>query len=186
MVDFILDGEIRISLFQPYHAPELFQLVDDNREILGKWLSFPHKTRTIEDSRLFIERSLTRFENDHGFWAGIWLKDELAGAIGYLYMDPSARKTEIGYWLGRGFEGNGLVTKSCVCFVNHAFEGLELNKVEINMSEQNARSIAVAERLGFKREGLIRDFEFLNGLYHNRFIYGMLRKEWAVLAGTEC
>jgi ribosomal-protein-serine acetyltransferase len=178
MVEYRIDDEIHISLLYPDQASLLFALVDANREWLGKWLSFPGKTHSVEDSKVFIEKSLTRYEKDNGFWAGIWYRNELAGAIGYLYIDSSARKTEIGYWLGSRFAGKGLVTKSCECFITHAFEVCKLNKVEINMAEKNEKSKAVAERLGLKREGVIRDYEFLNEQYHNRYIYGMLRKEW--------
>ncbi|EDL66274.1 GNAT family N-acetyltransferase [Bacillus sp. SG-1] len=173
-----LDGDTYISLLQPHHAVQLFKLVDANRENLGKWLSFPQKTKSVADSKTFIEKSLTRFANDNGFWAGIWSGSELAGAIGFIYVDSVNRKAEIGYWLGNDFEGRGLVTRSCKCFIQHAFEKWTLNKVEINMASGNIQSRAVAERLGFKQEGIIRDYEFLNGEYHNRVIYGMLQKEW--------
>ncbi|WP_421378509.1 GNAT family N-acetyltransferase [Bacillus salacetis] len=178
-----VDNDIHISLFQPRHASQLYSLVNANRDTLGEWLSFPGKTKSAEDSKVFIENSLTRFAEGNGFWAGIWYDGQLAGAIGYLYVDSAHRKTEIGYWLGTTFEGKGLVTKSCQGFIKHAFEEWDLNKVEINMAGENLKSRAVAERLGFKREGIIRDYEYLNGDFHDRFIYGMLRKEWNELKG---
>jgi ribosomal-protein-serine acetyltransferase len=179
----LLDVDTHISLLQPNDASHLFKVVDSNRGTLGKWLSFPEKTKSVKDSKVFIEKSLNRFAEDNGFWAGIWVAGELAGAIGYLYVDSHNRKTEIGYWLGRGFEGKGLVTKSCKTFIHHAFEDWDLNKVEINMAGENTKSRAVAERLGFKYEGAIRDYEFLNGEYHDRLIYGMLQEEWNELEG---
>jgi ribosomal-protein-serine acetyltransferase len=178
-----LDDDIHISLFQSQHASLLFNVVDSNRGTLGKWLSFPEKTKSVKDSQVFIEKSLDRFAKSNGFWAGIWYGGELAGAIGYLYVDSTSRKTEIGYWLGRRFEGKGLVTRSCKTFIRHAFDELDLNKVEINMAGKNFKSRAVAERLGFKYEGTIRDYEFLNGEYHDRLIYGMLQEGWNKLEG---
>jgi ribosomal-protein-serine acetyltransferase len=175
-----IEDDIHISLLQPHHALQLFSLVDANRNSLGKWLSFPGKTKTVEDSKFFIEKSLTRFAKNDGFWAGIWYHGQLAGAIGYLYADSAHSKTEIGYWLGSAFEGKGLVTKSCQSFIRYAFEEWKLNKVEINMAADNIKSIAVAERLGFMQEGKIRDYEYLNGKYQDRLIYGMLLKEWKV------
>ncbi|WP_409250880.1 GNAT family N-acetyltransferase [Bacillus sp. SCS-153A] len=173
-----VDEDTSISLLQPRHAVHLFYLVDANRNRLGKWLSFPGKTNSVEDSKLFIEKSLIRFGKNNGFWAGIWSGSELAGAIGFLYVDSVHQKTEIGYWLGSKFEGRGLVTKSCECFIRHAFEEWKLNKVEINMASGNIQCKAVAKRLGFKQEGIIRDYEHLNGEYHDRIVFGMLQKEW--------
>ncbi|TYR73991.1 GNAT family N-acetyltransferase [Rossellomorea vietnamensis] len=173
-----LDEHIYTALFQPEDAIELYELIAENRHSLGEWLSFPGKTKSLEDTERFIERSLDRFSAGNGFWAGIWFNGQLAGAVGYLHVDKSNRKTEIGYWLGESFQGYGLVTKSCQRFIDHAFKVWELNKVEINMASRNTRSRSVAERLGFMEEGTIREFEYINGEFKDRVIYGMIRREW--------
>ncbi|MGM0845199.1 MAG: GNAT family N-acetyltransferase [Bacillota bacterium] len=173
-----LDEHSYIALFQPEDAEELYQLIDRNRVSLGKWLSFPQKTKNLEDSKAFIQRSLTRFSAGNGFWAGIWHKDQLAGSIGFLYVDVYNRKTEIGYWLGESSQGYGLAARSCEKLIEHAFKQWEFNKVEINMATQNTKSRSVAKRLGFREEGTIRDYEKLNGEFLDRVIYGMLKTEW--------
>ncbi|WP_456274562.1 GNAT family N-acetyltransferase [Bacillus sp. AK031] len=173
-----LDENTYLSLLERQHAPELFQVVEENREMLKRWLSFPNKTNSVEDSEQFIDRSMKRHESNNGFWAGIWHKGELAGAIGFLYVDWNNHKTEIGYWLGSKFEGKGLVTSACNKFINHSFDTWGLNKAEINMAKGNIRSRAVAERLGLKEEGIIRDYEFLNDEYRDRVFYGVLKDEW--------
>jgi ribosomal-protein-serine acetyltransferase len=178
MFKVILDENSYLSLLERHHAPELFQLVEENREMLKQWLSFPAKTNSVEDSEQFIDRSMKRLAGNNGYWAGIWHNGELAGAIGYLYVDWNHRKTEIGYWLGSKYEGNGLVTRACHKFIKQSFDAWGLNKVEINMAKENIRSRAVAVRLGMKEEGTIRDYEYLNERYHDRVFYGMLKGEW--------
>lgn len=91
-----IDRETYLSILEPRHAEELYQLIDGSRENIGKWLSFPQKTNKVTDSKLFIEKSLKRLSENNGYWAGIWHKENIAGSIGYLYIDWSARKTEIG------------------------------------------------------------------------------------------
>lgn len=50
--------------------------------------------------------------------------------------------------------------------------------MEINVATKNFRSAAIPNRLGFKKEGVIRNYEFLNGEYLDRTIYGLLKNEW--------
>ncbi|HSO57586.1 MAG TPA: GNAT family protein [Paenisporosarcina sp.] len=173
----MIDSNTYVSILETRHAEELFHLIDENRESIGKWLAFPAYTTEVHHTETFIKKSLNRFASSNGFWAGIWYKGKLAGLIGYLYVDRG-HKTEIGYWLGKDFEGYGLVTKACKLFIEHAFNHLQLNKVEINMAPNNLKSKAIPERLGFMEEGTIRNYELLHGEYLDRIVFGLLKNEW--------
>lgn len=87
------------------------------------------------------------------------------GSIGYLYLDHENKKTEIGYWLGKEYEGKGFITKAAKILINYAFEELGLNKIEIGAASDNIKSRAIPEKLGFKLEGELRDYEYINGRY---------------------
>lgn len=167
-----------ISLFTSNDAAALFQLIDRNREHLGAWLRIPGMTVTEEDSKGFIERTRLRYAREEGYWLGIWFRGELVGSIGFCDIDTDNRKAEIGYWLGKEYEGNGLVTQAVKVFIQHAFEELNLNKVEIGAAADNQRSRAIPEKLGFRREGELRDYEFLNGRFLHRVMYGLRAEEW--------
>ncbi|MGB2993718.1 MAG: GNAT family protein [Paenisporosarcina sp.] len=174
----IIDSNTYVSTLETRHAEELFNLIDENRDSIGKWLAFPAFTTEVHHSETFIKKSINRFASSNGFWAGIWYKGKLAGSIGYLFIDRGNHKTEIGYWLGKEFEGYGLATKACNLFIQLAFTDLQLNKVEISMASKNSKSKAIPERLGFKEEARIRNYEFLHGEYLDRIIYGLLKEEW--------
>ncbi|HZH61005.1 MAG TPA: GNAT family protein [Metabacillus sp.] len=174
----VIDTNTYISILELRHANELFNLIDGSRESIGEWLAFPTFTKEVQDTKTFIEKSLNRFASNNGYWAGIWHKGKIAGSIGYLYLDWSNYKTEIGYWLGKDFEGLGIATKACNIFIEHAFTELKLNKVEINVATSNIKSKAIPKRLGFSKEGTIRNYEFLNGRYLDRNIYGLLKDDW--------
>ncbi|WP_249872641.1 GNAT family N-acetyltransferase [Oceanobacillus saliphilus] len=173
-----IDSKNHLSILEPRHAKELYQVIDRSRENLGKWLSFPEKTNKVEDSVAFIEKSLIRLSENNGYWAGIWHNGSIAGSIGFLYIDWIARKTEIGYWLGDSFTGKGLVTKAVKQFIDHSFNDLDLRKVEINVASKNLKSRVIPERFGFTQEGTIRNYEYVNGEYQDRVIYGLLKEEW--------
>lgn len=173
-----IDSENYLSILEPRHAMELYQVIDDSRESIGRWLSFPNKTDKVEDSVIFIEKSLKRLSENNGYWAGIWHNDHIVGSVGFLYIDWNARKTEIGYWLGEKFTGKGFATKAVKHFIDHAFNDLDLRKIEMNVATNNFKSRAIPERLGFRQEGIIRNYQYLNGAYQDRVIYGLLKDEW--------
>ncbi|WP_145020084.1 GNAT family N-acetyltransferase [Paenibacillus sp. Y412MC10] len=174
----IVNEDTYISILEDRHANELYHLIDSSRESIRQWLQFPDLTHKVEDTRAFISRSLKRFANNDGYWAGIWYKGQIAGSIGFLGIDWEAGRTEIGYWLGSPFEGKGLMTSACRTFVAHTFHDLRLRKVEIGAAVGNIRSRAIPERLGFTQEGIIRNYERLHDQYLDRVVYGLTQQEW--------
>jgi ribosomal-protein-serine acetyltransferase len=102
----------------------------------------------------------------------------MVGAIGYPRMSWEKRVAEIGYWLDKDMQGKGFITRATKALVTYAFQEYGLNKVEIHAAAENQQSRAIPERLGFTREGTIRQGEWLNGSVHDMVVYGMLASEW--------
>src|SRR5690606_6463363 len=152
MLKHYFEDGMHLSLFERSDAGTLFKVIDENREHLGEWLKFPSMTRTENDSLQFIERVRLRFARDEGYWLGIWNDNELLGSIGFLYIDQENRKSEIGYWLDKRHEGKGIISKSIKVLLDHAFNKLNINKIEIGVAEDNFKSRAIPEKLGFTEE----------------------------------
>lgn len=178
MFAYKIDDHSYLSLLEIQDAGKLYDLINRNREHIGEWLKFPSMTLKVEDSQAFIERTRISYAKEEGYWLGIWNEDQLVGSIGYLYVDKENKKTEIGYWLGKEYEGRGLITKSVKALINHAFDNYKLNKIEIGAATENRRSRAIPEKLGFKQEGELRDYEYIQGRNLNRIIYGLKASEW--------
>lgn len=178
MIKFEIDDSFCLSLLEIKDADKLYELINRNRDHIGEWLKFPSVTLKVDDSISFIERIQVRYEKREGFWLGIWNGNELAGSIGFTYIDQENKKTEIGYWIGKEYEGKGIIIKSLKELINYAFVDLKLNKIEIGVATENTKSRSIPEKLGFMREGEIRDYEYLNGRFHNRIIYGLKSEEW--------
>ncbi|WP_440118956.1 GNAT family N-acetyltransferase [Paenibacillus sp. QZ-Y1] len=173
-----IDDTSTLALLEIKDAQKLYDLINRNRDHIGEWLKFPSVTLRVEDSKTFIERTRIGYAKDEGYWLGIWDGDKLVGSIGYLYIDQENKKTEIGYWLGKEYVGKGLITKSIKVLVNYAFGELGLNKIEIGVATDNMKSRAIPEKLGFTREGELRDYEYINGRYIDRIVYGLKANEW--------
>jgi ribosomal-protein-serine acetyltransferase len=177
-IRFTLSPEAELRLLDVGDAEALFALVDRNRAHLRQWLPWVDYTRTIEDSRMFRLEGLERFAENGSFEAGIWYKGELAGVIGLHRIAWAERKTSIGYWLGEEFQGKGLMTMACRAVIRHAFEDMDLNRIEIKVAIGNFRSRAIPQRLGFTHEGVLRDDGWLYDHHVDHDVFSLLRREW--------
>lgn len=169
---------IELRLLEEYDAERIYDLVDSDRAHLREWLPWVDDQLSPADSRAFVMASRQQFADNNGFQAGIWVKGEFAGMIGFHYFNFMHRKTEIGYWLGQKFEGNGIMTRSCRAMVNYAFKEVGLNRIEIRCATGNTRSCAIPDRLGFTFEGIQRQAEWLYDHFSDLKVYSLLASEW--------
>jgi len=91
------------------------------------------------------------------------------------------RKTELGYWLDPEHRGRGIVTRSTARLTDYAFTDQDCNRVVLHCAVGNVKSRAVAERLGFVQEGILREAEWLNDHYVDLVVYSMLKSQWHYL-----
>lgn len=173
-----LDDDIELRLLERRHAPRLFELTFENRDHLRTFLPWAPKMTLLEQTEGFIDTSLQQFARNDGFQAGIFLRGELVGVVGLHYIRWDTERTEIGYWLAEGVQGQGVMTRVVVGLVSYCFRELKLGRVEIRCAEENVRSRRVPERLGFTQEGVLRRVERLEHGWSNWVVYGLLRDEW--------
>jgi ribosomal-protein-serine acetyltransferase len=157
-------------------AEVIYCAIDDNRDRLRPFMPWEKTTRSPDDVRAFIERSLASPTDQEG--NGIWVGEQYAGSVG-LSVDPEMNAGELGYWIVRAFEGQGLVTRACRLFIDHGFRSRKLHRIEIHAAADNQRSRAVAERLGFMHEATTRDgHRRPDDMYVDQVVYGLLEHEW--------
>lgn len=177
MFAYKIDENIELRLLELRHAEQVFQLTDRSRESLREWLPWIDITKTVEDSKSFIMGTMQQFARNDGFQAGIWYKGELAGVIGLHGINWSNKSTSIGYWLGTGFEGKGLMTKACQAVIDHCFNELKLNRIEIRTATENEKSAAIPQRLGFKQEGRLQQAEWLYDKFVDHYVFGLVKED---------
>ena len=159
-------------------AKGLTDLVDKNRSHLREWLPWLDNSMSIEDSARFIGRSIEQSDDNNGHTFGIFCNGKLAGVIGQHYIDSINRKTELGYWLDAGHQGRGIVTGAAAVVTDYSFEHQDCNRVILHCALHNHKSRAVAERLGFIKEGILREAEWLYDHYVDLVLYSMLKRDW--------
>jgi ribosomal-protein-serine acetyltransferase len=173
---------IQLEPMVPDHAEQLLQVVNGNRSHLGRWLPWVPFMQTADDFRNYIERSRRlHYEGTERNWV-IKYKDDIAGRIGIHYIQQQNKTGAIGYWLGKEFEGKGIVTKSCKAVLDHCFTVLQLNRVELKCGTANLKSAAIADRMHFTQEGVLRQAERVNGKFIDLSLYAILKDEWFTLS----
>ncbi|NNL65812.1 MAG: GNAT family N-acetyltransferase [Myxococcales bacterium] len=127
----------------------------------------------------FLENAVARRLQGRGEWVAIWTDEGLAGAIGMELLSSSAGIASVDYLLGPRFRGRGLATAAVGAFIDHLFRSTPLHRIEINPDVENKPSCAVADRLGFRREGVLRErLHYADG-YGDQAVYALLRRDWA-------
>ncbi len=169
---------LHIRLLEEKDAPGLYALIDANRDALRDWAQWVDRTKRQEDTVAFIRSALEQHKKGTGLHAGIWQDGKLAGGIAYVSIDINNRRAVIGYWLAAPYRGKGLATRACMAMVDVAFSKLLMNKAEIYCGVNNLKSRAIPERIGFKPEGILRQYEWVNGRFIDVVAYGMLAGEW--------
>jgi ribosomal-protein-serine acetyltransferase len=169
-----LGNGAEVRLLERGHAGELFTLCDQNRDRLHPWLPWIDQTHSAGDVERFIESALAQFAAGLGFHAGLFHDGAMAGCIGMHPIDRQHKNVSLGYWVGSAFEGRGLITRAVAAVTTHCFDDLGLHRVEIRCAVENVRSRAVAERLGFQREGVLRGAQFAGGRWLDLYLFGKL------------
>jgi ribosomal-protein-serine acetyltransferase len=175
-----LDDELSLRLFNVDDAEEFFNLIISSKPHLREWLGWLDYVEKVEDTVETIKSRLQGLVETGGYPKSVAIvyKGQIAGTIGFNDINKGSKIGTIGYWLGEGFQGKGIMTKVLKSFVNFGFKELGLNRIEVSIAVENKRSRALAERVGFIEEGKLRQAEWLYDHYVDHVIYSILAEEW--------
>ena len=127
---------------------------------------------------------MDNFRRRSGIRWGITLRgdDELIGSAGfYKWTQPERYQAEMGYDLNPAFWGKGIMTEALTAIVQYGFGHMGLHRIEVLIPRYNRRSQKLVRKLGFKREGVLRDHYFIEGRFSDDVIFSLLKKEWNAL-----
>ncbi|UPK74112.1 GNAT family N-acetyltransferase [Nocardioidaceae bacterium SCSIO 66511] len=93
--------------------------------------------------------------------------------------NPEFRSASLGYCLAESAWGHGYATEAAGALLGWAFDTVDLNRVQAETDTRNLASARVLEKLGFVREGTLREDCIVNGDVSDSWVYGLLRRDWA-------
>lgn len=178
MVTITVNNDIILRTYKPEDADGLFTAINASRRHLGIWLDWIKHTTRTEHSMQYIKDSLHQANMQEALYLGIFYDGILVGGVNMYQWDREVKKALIGYWIVKEQEGKGVISICLQYFTRFLFEKTGLNKIEIHFSVANKRSAKVAERLGCKIEGIIRQSALRNGVREDVVVCGLLKSEW--------
>ncbi len=125
---------------------------------LQRWMEWARGNYGIEQARQFCADARTGFTDGRDFTALVTLADDetVIGCAGILSRDETAPSFELGYWVHTAYTGRGYATEAASALTRLAFEDGGARRVEARMDERNRRSEAVAQRLGFELQSVLK------------------------------
>ena len=158
-----------------------FDLIDNNRKRLEDFFAGTvSKNKSMEETRLFIAEVTEKAEKKT-YFPFIIIDSSTQQMIGYVdikNIDWNIAKAELGYFIDKSHEGEGIITKALSKMIEYCFDVLQLRKLFLRTHEANMASRKVAEKNGFRVEGIIRsDYKTTSGIIVDLMYYGLLNKK---------
>jgi len=166
----------RLELVLPAlpHARELVELLSEPS--VARWtlhIPVPYRPR---DARAHIRRARLGLRSGVGLSLQIVRRSDrkVIGGVGLHNFDDSNSSAEVGYWVGRPFRRQGYGGEATRAIVRLAFRQLRLHRVEARVFPGNRGSLELLRRLGFRREGLVRDEVRKDGVWRSSLLFSRL------------
>ena len=181
MDDLALTGpSLRVRIPRDADAPALFEHASDPE--VTRWFSWGPYTSEAEARAYLARLPPQRVRGEH---LDLVVEHLEAGPIGITGLGEVAardRRAVIGSWLGRAWWGSGANHEAKALMCHLAFALLGLERLGAYSNVEHARSQRALERLGFRREGVLRGYHRHAGVALDVVVFGLLREEWEASA----
>lgn len=175
MEEWFVRDNVKLRLVDPDDAASLYEQIEKTRSQLAKFMPWGESTQSVEDERDFLEYCQSRMQEKKLWNASILIDNKPVGMIDLHNIDLDNMHAEIGYWLGKDYQGNGVMTDSLKKVLQVGFEQLNLHKIKLMAEVNNTASNNVATNVDFKLEGQLKDEIYSNGAFHDANLYGIVK-----------
>lgn len=168
------------------HAPELYQLIDQNRDHLKPWMPWLEITNKVEDTLGYIEMCLKDWEQNKIFDYSVFNKatGKLIGAYGFHTISWKYKTCHLGYWIDKNHQGQGLISEAIKASEKIA-KDLGFRRICLTCDPLNEKSKKSAIRNGYKFEGHFIEDTFERGEWRDTVQYVKLLNDHVDGAITE-
>lgn len=175
--------DLRLRPSNATDAEGMFAMLSDP-ESMKYWCDKP-----LKDLDAAIEVLNKDLESDAAGNSLCWAitfpgEDKMIGKCILFRFDQANHRAEIGYILNRDYWRRGLMRQALEAVIEFAFDTLKLHRIEADVDTENTGSIAILEKLGFKREGLFRERWFVYDEWQDSVMLGLLKQDWRARADS--
>lgn len=135
---------------------------------------------TKEEVKELLNNYITSYSQENYYrWAIIEKSTQICiGQIAFFLVDSKNHFGEIEYCIGSKFHRKGYASEAVKDILQYGFEKINFHKIQVCHKENNIASQGVIRKVGFKYEGTLRDYFYINNNYLSRLYYSLLKSEW--------
>jgi len=182
--------EEKIEVF-PFIEGETIDLVARNSKwipLVCKWQNDPNVRRyarnmwpiTIEDIKKWFEPSPDRHTKEFVVFNIYHKRDKRPiGAVGFNHINWVSRNANIFAIIGEPeYWGKGIAIEANKLLIKYGFTELNFHKIYAEVFTPNKRSLRVVEKLGFKKEAILKELVYVDGMYHDVHKFALFKRDW--------
>jgi ribosomal-protein-alanine N-acetyltransferase len=168
-------SRLKLVRLSKNHLEDLFKIYS-SEQLMKYWDDYPHSN--IEKTKEVYEMLSKRETNNTGVCWAISLKDnrEIIGTIAYNGYKKNGLAS-IGYILKEKFWNKGYTTEALTKFIDYGFSTLNVHRIEAHVSLGNIGSEKVLQKVGFIKEGVLRERVFFKDKHQSLIVYGLLKSD---------
>jgi [ribosomal protein S5]-alanine N-acetyltransferase len=157
-------------------AKAIFDILSDIEVTKYHDLSPP---TSLSQVQWLINQRIERFHNHQSIRWGIARKanNVIIGSCGYRYKSPFL--AEVGYELARPYWRQGIMTEALNAILQFGFQTIGLNRIEAMVMLENTASSQLLKKLGFTEEGILREYGFWKGKFHDLRLFSLLQQDFS-------
>lgn len=179
--ELIQTDRLLLRRFNRRDVGTLHQSVITSLPELQRWLPWARADYNRGDAAAYIRDSIAAWKEDKAYDYSVRLTSDQNRHVANVSIWPLTRSGhvgEIGYWVHSEEAGRGIVTEACDAVIGVGFNDLHLHKINLRIAAGNVASERVALKLGFTKEGVLREELRLGGRWVDHTIYSLLIHEW--------
>jgi ribosomal-protein-alanine N-acetyltransferase len=168
---------VRLRTIAESDLEQLYAIFSDPK-VMRYWSTPP--LESIEEARTLLKEIQAGNQERTMLKWGVALKstDIMIGTVTLFNLDQAQGRAEIGYAQARAYWGQGYIHEALQSLLTYTFEEMKLRRIEADVDPRNAASIKTLERLGFQKEGFLRERWHVGGEIQDALFYGLLEREW--------
>lgn len=180
----LIGGNI-LRLFTRDDVPALYQAILKNKAHLYEWRAWYEKLDSKRAVQAFIDENERQYSilfdqgsqliTHPGFQMGIFdVNNQVLGMVGYQAFNLRNKVSALGYWIDVDAQGRGIITQATKKLIEYGWDVIGIHRFEIQAWTGNKRSAAVAERLGFVHEAVLKEIEYRDGKFVDHDLFRLL------------
>lgn len=172
---------LTLQRFSRRDATTLDEAIRESLADLNQWLPWARMDYTSSDTTAFIRESTQAWKEERAWDYSIRITEDPrrhVGNISFWTVSKLGKIAEIGYWVRSGETRQGICTEAVGLLLDEVFDSLGYHKIVLRIAVGNDASDRVAEKLGFTREGVLREELLIRGNWVDHSLWSLLDREY--------